>query len=47
MRPQFPELAEVDEIWIADTATMFSGKWYLYFLNREDGATEESGRIDW
>ena len=42
MRPQFPELAEIDEIWIADTATMFPEKSYLCFLNREGGATEES-----
>jgi hypothetical protein len=42
LRPQFPELSEIDEIWIADTATMFPDKSYLCFLNREGGATEES-----
>ena len=42
LRSQFAELAEIDEIWIADTATLFPDKSYLCFLNREGGATEES-----
>ena len=42
LRPQFPDLAVIDEIWIADTATFGVEKNYLCFTNREGGSTEES-----
>jgi hypothetical protein len=42
LRPQFPDLAVVDEIWVADTATFGVEKDYLCFSNREGEATEES-----
>ena len=42
LRPQFSDMAVVDEIWIADTATFGEEKNYLCFTNREDGATEEA-----
>jgi hypothetical protein len=45
MRAEFPDLVKIDEVWIADTATMFPEKSCLCFLNREGGTTEES--FDW
>jgi hypothetical protein len=46
LRPQFPDLALVDEIWIADTATFSVEKNYLCLSNREGGLTEESFSFD-
>ena len=42
LRPQFSDMAIVDEIWIADTATFGVEKNYLCFSKRQGGATEES-----
>jgi hypothetical protein len=42
LRPQYPELAKVDEIWIADTATVGLERNYLCFIKREGDVTQES-----
>lgn len=42
LRPSFSDLAVVDEIWIADTATFGVEKDYLCFSTREGEATDES-----
>lgn len=42
LRPLVPDLARVDEIWIADTASFSTEKNYLCFSKREGEATEES-----
>lgn len=42
LKPQFPELATVREIWIADTATFGEPREWVEFSRREDGARAES-----
>jgi hypothetical protein len=42
LRPQLSDMAFVDEIWIADTATFGVEKNYLCFSRRVGGVTEES-----
>jgi hypothetical protein len=42
LRPQFPALGAVTEIWIADTATFGAPREWVEFSHREDGARAES-----
>jgi len=41
-RPQFAELARVDEIWIADTASFDTKKEYVDFQRYENASMVES-----
>ena len=42
LKPAFPELAAVNEIWIADTATFGAPREWVEFARREDGKHAES-----
>ena len=42
LRPSFPELSEVSEVWIADTVSLTDVKEYAEFERFEDGKPRES-----
>jgi hypothetical protein len=42
LRPEFPELSRIDEVWIADTASFDDKKEYVDFQRREGGEHLES-----